>query len=145
MIDRLKARGHAELVHDFNFQFPARVVAQVIGLPPENYHQFQTWAIDIVGVAGDPMPGIAASQAFREYLKLFIEARRAQAQDDMISELVRAEIDGEKLEPEDIMSFLLLLLPAGTETTYRSLGSLLFNLLTHPEQLEAVRKDRSLV
>lgn len=104
LIDRIASRGHAELVHDFNFQFPARVVAQVIGLPPENYHQFQTWAIDIVGVAGDPMPGIAASKAFRDYLKPFIEARRAQAQDDMISELVRAEIDGEKLEPEEIMS-----------------------------------------
>jgi cytochrome P450 len=63
----------------------------------------------------------------------------------MISELVRAEIDGEKLDDEDIYSFLLLLLPAGIETTYRSLGSLLHNLLTNPDQLEAVRQDRKLV
>ena len=56
----------------------------------------------------------------------------------MISDLVTADIDGEKLDDEAIYSFLRLLLPAGAETTYRSSGNLLFLLLTHPDQLEAV-------
>ncbi len=63
----------------------------------------------------------------------------------MISDLVSAEVDGEKLSDEAIYSFLRLLLPAGIETTYRSSGNLLFLLLTHPEQFEALRWDRSLV
>ena len=71
--------------------------------------------------------------------------RRAEPRDDLISLLAQAEIDGERLSDEEIYSFLRLLLPAGVETTYRSLGNLLFGLLTHPEQLEAVRSDRSLI
>jgi cytochrome P450 len=58
---------------------------------------------------------------------------------------VKADIDGEKLTDEAINSFLLLLLPAGAETTYRSSGNLLFLLLTHPDQLAAVQRDRTLV
>jgi cytochrome P450 len=145
LIDGIVERGSADLVHDFNFSFPSQVVSRVIGLPPENFHQFQLWAIDIVSVAGNPDAAIKAGGEFRAYVKAFLDARRAQPRDDMISELVRAEIDGEKLDDEDIYSFLLLLLPAGIETTYRSLGSLLHNLLTNPDQLEAVRQDRKLV
>jgi cytochrome P450 len=65
--------------------------------------------------------------------------------DDVIGDLVAAEIDGEKLTDEAIISFLRLLLPAGLETTYRSSGNLLYLLLTHPDQLEAVRWDRDLI
>ena len=63
----------------------------------------------------------------------------------MISVLVHAELDGTRLDDEQICAFLRLLLPAGAETTYRSSSNLLFGLLTHPDQLEAVRKDRSLI
>ena len=63
----------------------------------------------------------------------------------MISGLAAAEIDGERLSDEEIFSFLRLLLPAGVETTYRSLGNLLFGLLSNPHQLDAVRADRSLL
>jgi cytochrome P450 len=63
----------------------------------------------------------------------------------LISDLVTAELDGEKLDDDEIYSFLRMLLPAGIETTYRSSGNLLFLLLTYPEQLEAVRADRLLI
>ena len=71
--------------------------------------------------------------------------RRAHPAEDVISDLVTAEVDGERLTDEAIYSFLRLLLPAGAETTYRSSGNLLYLLLTHPDQLEAVRDDRSLL
>ena len=73
--------------------------------------------------------------------------RRAahEPRDDLISALAAAEIDGEKLADEEIFSFLRLLLPAGVETTYRSLGNLLFGLLSDPDQLDAIRADRSLL
>ena len=63
--------------------------------------------------------------------------------DDIIGDLVAAEIDGEKLTDEAIIAFLRLLLPAGLETTYRSSGNLLYLLLTHPDQLQAMQQDRS--
>jgi cytochrome P450 len=74
-----------------------------------------------------------------------VAERRAAPKEDVISDLVTAEVEGEKLTDEAIYSFLRLLLPAGAETTYRSSGNLLFLLLTHPDQLDAVRNDRSLL
>ena len=71
--------------------------------------------------------------------------RRAHPADDVISDLVAAEVDGEQLTDEAIYSFLRLLLPAGAETTYRSSGNLLYLLLTHPDQLAAVQADRALL
>ena len=65
--------------------------------------------------------------------------------DDLISELVVAEVEGRKLTDEEIYSFLRLLLPAGVETTYRASGNLLYGLLTNPDQLQAVMADRSLI
>jgi cytochrome P450 len=93
----------------------------------------------------NPERGLAASAALCEYFEPILEARRAEPKDDLISALGAAEIDGEKLDNEEIFSFLRLLLPAGVETTYRSLGSLLLGLLSDPEQLEAIRADRSLI
>src|SRR5262249_57586909 len=72
-------------------------------------------------------------------------ARRQEPHDDLISLLAQAELDGQRLTDEEIFAFLRLLLPAGAETTYRSSSNLFFGLLTHPDQLDVVRRDRSLV
>jgi cytochrome P450 len=74
-----------------------------------------------------------------------IEHRRADPGEDMISSLATAEVDGERLDDEIIHGFLRLLVPAGAGTTYRLLGSLLFGLLTHIEQIDEVIADRSVV
>jgi cytochrome P450 len=81
----------------------------------------------------------------KDYFVEQIEQRKAKPTDDIIGDLVTAEIDGEKLSDEAIYSFLRLLLPAGLETTYRSSGNLLYLLLTHPEQFAAVQADRGLI
>jgi cytochrome P450 len=89
--------------------------------------------------------GLAASEALREYFVPILADRRQEPREDLISGLAQAEIDGERLSDEEIFSFLRLLLPAGVETTYRSLGNLLLGLLSNPDQLDAVRADRSLI
>jgi cytochrome P450 len=81
----------------------------------------------------------------RDYLTRIVDERRQDPRDDLITDLVTAELDGEKLDDDEIYSFLRMLLPAGIETTYRSTGNLLYLLLTHPDQLAAVRADRSLI
>lgn len=145
LIDSFAHKGKAELVADFNFSYPAQIVARIVGVPQENFVQFQRWAVAIVGGLGDPAAGIQAAQELRAYLADFIAARRDNPEDDLLSELVKAELDGDRLNEEEIYSFLLLLLPAGIETTFRSIGNLLFNLLSRPDQLEALRKDPSLI
>jgi cytochrome P450 len=88
---------------------------------------------------------MAAFDALRTYFTVELEQRRAQPSDDLITELAHAEIDGDRLSDDEIFATLRLLLPAGIETTYRSIGNLLFALLTHPDQLADVKADRSLV
>ena len=91
------------------------------------------------------MAGLNAATELHGYFLEQVEQRRRKLTNDIIGDLVAAEIDGEKLTDEAIIAFLRLLLPAGLETTYRSSGNLLYLLLTHPEQLEMVQQDRSLI
>ncbi|HLG92435.1 MAG TPA: cytochrome P450, partial [Acidimicrobiales bacterium] len=145
LIDAFEDHGRAELVRQFTFLFPIRVIARILGLPPEDHADFQRWTVAIVGAQGNWEGGLEASKELAEYLAPILEERRARPADDLISQLAQAEIDGDRLSDEEIFSFVRLLLPAGAETTYRSSGNLIYLLLSHPDQLEAVRRDRQLV
>jgi len=145
LIDGFADRGRADLVPEYTFLFPSKVVSGVLGLPQEDFRQFQQWAVAIISLHTNWDRGIAASEELKAYLARILEERRAHPADDVISDLARAELDGEHLDDKEIFSFLRLLLPAGVETTFRSSGNLLYLLLTHPDQLEEVRADRSLL
>lgn len=145
LIDNFADRGHAELVREFTFAFPAQVVAGVLGLPESDFNRFQRWSIAIITVNDNPTRGVAASRELTDYLAELLEQRRANRGDDLLSDLAHAELDGERLDDEEIFCFVRLLMPAGVETTFRASGNLLFALLSHPDQLEAVRADRSLI
>ena len=145
LIDRFAADGRADLVRQLTFEFPVRVISRLLGLPEEDFMQFQRWSIELIGLVADIDRGLAASESLRAYFADVVAQRRAEPREDIISDLVTAEVDGERLSDEAIYSFLRLLLPAGAETTYRSSGNLLFLLLTHTDQLDAVRNDRTLL
>ena len=145
MLGRFVADGEADLVRQLTFEFPVRVISRLLGLPEEDFLQFQRWSVELIGLVADIDRGLAASAALRDYFAGVVAERRSQPRDDVISDLVTAEVDGERLSDESIYSFLRLLLPAGAETTYRSSGNLLFLLLTHDDQMDAVRADRSLL
>jgi cytochrome P450 len=145
LIDKFAAKGKADLVKEFTFDYPSQIIAGLLGLPQRDYPQFQRWSISLLSWLLNPERGLAASAALCDYFAPILEARRAEPRDDLISALAQAEIDGQKLEDEEIYSFLRLLLPAGVETTYRSLGNLLLGLLSDPPQLDAIRADRSLL
>ncbi len=101
--------------------------------------------MQVIGVTVDMDRATVASGELREMLTPILAERRSDPRDDMISLLATAEQDGQRLTDEEIFSFCRLLLPAGAETTYRSSSNLLYGLLTHPDQLDAVRADRSLL
>ncbi len=145
LIDRFADRGRSDLVRDVTFNFPVQVIARILGLPREDYPRFQRWALEITSVTANWDRGIAASAALRDYFVDVMAERRATPGDDLISDLVRAEVDGKHLDDEEICSFLRLLLPAGVETTYRASGSLLFALLstTGPSSTRSTGTARS--
>ena len=145
-IDTFVERGEAELVREFTYVYPVLVISALLGLPAEDVSYFRPRAFALTNVAAQPEAGIKASGEMRAYLEPIIEARRTKpTSGDLISELVSAELDGERLGNEEILSFLRLLLPAGAETTYRATGNFLFGLLTHREQWTALGADRSLM
>ena len=145
LINRFAPRGCADLVREFTFAFPVQVIARLMGLPREDYLRFQRLSIELLSVVYDWEVGIAASEALKEYFGEILAERRRDPQDDLISTLAESEIDGVRLCDDEIFAFLLLILPAGVETTYRASGNLLVAMLTEPSLLETVRADRSLL
>jgi cytochrome P450 len=144
LVDAFIGRGRADLVREVTFNYPVQVIARILGLPRSDYPRFQRWALELTSVAANWERGMAASAALRDYFADVMAERRATPGDDLISDLVRAEVEGQHLSDEEIYSFLRLLLPAGVETTYRATGSLLFALLDDRRQFDALYNDRSL-
>jgi cytochrome P450 len=145
LVDEIKNDGQADLVKAVTFEFPTRVTAALLGLPQDDLEMFRRLSLDLISIMDDLEAGFNASVELGTYFQDQVDQRRSKMTNDVIGDLVAAEIDGEKLTDEAIISFLRLLLPAGLETTYRSSGNLLYLLLTHPEQLEAVQRDRDLI
>lgn len=145
LVDRFAERGHADLVRELAFPFPIEVIAGMLGLPADDLPRFHRWAVELISIAVDIPGGLAASEKLRDYFASILAERRREPREDVISLLAGAELDGQRLTDEEIFAFLRLLLPAGAETTYRSSSNLLYGLLRHPGQLEALRRDRSLM
>ncbi|KIU17261.1 cytochrome P450 [Mycolicibacterium llatzerense] len=145
LVDEFIDAGTADLVTDFTMEFPTRVISKLLGLPEEDLPWFRQRAVELISYAIKYRRAFEASAALKDYFLQQIEQRRSNPTEDIIGDLVAAEIDGEKLTDEAIYSFLRLLLPAGLETTYRSSGNLLYLLLTHREQFQAIRDDPALI
>jgi cytochrome P450 len=142
-VDRSPKR--ADLVRELTFPFPVIVIARLLGLPREDLPMFHRRAVTVISAGFELDRARQASQELYEYFCAIIEERRAHPSDDVISVLAQAELEGTRLNDEEICSFLRLLLPAGAETTYRSSSNLLWGLLSHPHQLDALRNDRALM
>jgi cytochrome P450 len=145
LIDAFARDGRADLIPQLTFPFPVRVIARILGLPEADWPRFLRLSTQLIAVMRNYEGAVAASRELRGYFSEIIADRRRHARDDLVSQLISAEVDGRRLSDDEIYPFLLLLLPAGAETTYRSSSNLLFGLLSDPGQLEMVRADRGLV
>lgn len=152
LIDRFRTSGSADLVADFANQFPIGVIVDMLGLDKADQPKFQKWYTSIIAFLGNlsgdeqvTADGIQTKTEFAEYMLPVVNARRSALGDDLLSTLVSAEIDGETMSDEDVKSFCSLLLAAGGETTDKAVASMFALLLAHPEQLAALRADRSLI
>jgi cytochrome P450 len=145
LINGLAGHTSADLVARITSKFPVQVIAGVLGVPSEAHERFHAWALDMNKGPEDYPVSTAASAAMRAYLTPIVEDRKSHPTDDLISDIVTAEVDGERLSDELIYGFLRLLLPAGAETTFAAMGSCLFALLSRPEVLDRVRADPTLL
>jgi pulcherriminic acid synthase len=156
LIDGFRRRGQVELVGEFVAAFPVGILAGLLGLPPSEKGRFRTWYTSLLrfglNLTGDPEVARAGFQARDEleaYLRPLIGQRRQDPGDDLLSMLagVVTEVEGQRLGlgDDEIVRFGMLMIFAGGETTEKTLATCFRNLVSHPEQLAAVRADRSLV
>lgn len=145
LVSDIKLKGRADLVKDFTFHFPFQVIYRQLDLPEEDIHTFHKLAVAQTTFIYAPDKSREASAKLGVYFRAMIRQRRENPGDDMVSALATAEVDGEMLPENVVVSFLRQLVNAAGDTTYRGTSTLLHCLLANPEQLEAVRNDRALV
>lgn len=145
LIDSFADKGRADLVGDFALHFPFHTIAAICALPEDEWPLFHRLAMGLTCISFDFPHAMEASQKLWDYFAAVLDEYRAHPGDDMISTLATAEIDGERLSDAEVVTFLRFLLNAGGDTTYRGFANMMTGLLTHPEQLEQVRADRSLI
>ena len=145
LLAEIKGRGHAELVSEVIRRFPVQVICRMLGVPVDRMDDFQRWGTDMILGAYDEAAAARAASAMTEVLRPIVEDRRRAPQQDLISHLVTAELDGDSLDDEALYSFLRLLLPAGADTTWRAFGSIMVALLEHPQELARVSQDRGVI
>lgn len=143
LIDRFAHRGEADLVADFTHRFSLLINNRMLGIPVEDEATVYRWAQGLLhGNALNPAEAMACARELSEYVMPIIAARRAAPREDMISRIVTATTDdGERLDDEQVLSFLRLLYPVGADTTMLAMGNILAALLTHHDQLELLRSD----
>lgn len=152
LIDQFCAAGHADLVRQYTYPLPMRVLLEFVGLPVKDADFIKQWCHDHILLSA---PGMSAAQqlqsartevAFSRYADALIAARRHHPQADPLSALMHAEVDGERpLDDVELHSLLQQLLFAGHETTTNLLSSTFFYLLREPDLWQALRADPSLV
>jgi cytochrome P450 len=152
LIDRLLAEGGGDFIRGFAIPLPVMVIAEMMGIPHEDRDRLLEWTLRILAgldsTSRDEAVVSSQREAFHgmiDYFGHLAEARRQSPRDDFISALIQARDQDEKLSHIELLTMCALLLVAGHETTVNHFGTGLYTLLRHPDQLEQLRADRSLL
>jgi cytochrome P450 len=150
-LDRVKGQDQIDIIADFGFPVPARVIAHMLGVPPDRVDDFERWSNDLLRVpslVGDPDENFAISyQAMRDleaYFRGLIAERRAAPTEDLLSLMVHATEDGSALSERELIAQCALLLIAGHETTTNLIGNATLALLRNPGELARLRAQPDL-
>jgi cytochrome P450 len=150
LLDQVQALGEMDVIRDLAYPLPVTVIAELLGIPTERREDFKQWSDAFV--SGDGEATEEAMQAVMQatgsmvgYFTQILEERRAHHQNDLVSALLMAEVDGERLSTEELMGFCVLLLVAGNETTTNLIGNVILCLDENPGEVERLRANRELV
>ncbi len=133
LVDVIAIRGEGDAAAEYAQQIPVRVIGHILGVPESMAATFTEWVRDVLEFAHDPERRRRGVVGIITYLQGALEARRAEPQDDFITELLQSEHDGEPIGNDVVMGMCALLLIAGIDTTWSSIGSTMWHLVTHPD------------
>jgi cytochrome P450 len=153
LLDAMPTTGRLDLIAAYADPLPARVIAAMLGLPPGDRHRFKVWTDDIYaffGFSAEPVSsrarrGTASALELRAYLADLFADRRRQPRDDLLSAMVAAEAQGDRLSQTELFSNVVGLINASHETTTNLIGNTVLALLRHPDQWQRLQKEPHLV
>ncbi len=147
LLDRLAARGEMDLVRDYALPIPLTVIVDLLGIPARDRDRFHHWSRAMLRVPThfNMLLALPSMLAFQRYLKKEFERVRHEPNDGLLTALVQAEEAGDRLSSDELLAMAFLLLIAGHETTVNLIASGMLALLEHPEEMERLRRDPSLI
>jgi cytochrome P450 len=155
LVDAAVAAGEVDLVQALTYPLPVTIIAEIIGVPPQDRARLKVWSDQAVTALGtgffgdmDPQRVEQRMQLLREMRAYFVplaEERRRHPREDLLTGLVQAEHEGSRLDHAEMLSLLTLLLVAGNETTTTLIGNAVLELLAHPGEEKRLRDDLSLL
>jgi cytochrome P450 len=143
--------GTFDMIERFAYPLPVTVIAGMLGIPSSDLPQFRKWAADVAPILDPILPPESANKVGEAALMLagyffdLIEQRRKDPRDDLLTALIHAEEEGERLTSDELRATCILLLVAGHETTMNLIGNGLYALLRHPDQIERLREHPELM
>ena len=147
ILDGIEPGSVHEFAEEIAAPLPTRMIAELIGAPPDDWEQFRAWSDAATGTADPEIEldsSVAMGQLF-EYFQKLIAARRAEPRDDLLSVLAEAEIDEHRLTDEDLLNFAFLLLVAGNETTRNLIALGTLALISHPDHRRLLVENPALI
>lgn len=146
LIDAIEGTGRADAAADYAQHLPPRVIALMLGIPTEEEDRFTDWAVRILQIGPtDPEVGRLATREVLDYFRGQVERRANEPGDDLVSHLLACRLDGAPLSEKHVLGTCFLLLVAGIDTTWSSIGSSLWHLATHPEDRARLVADPALI
>ena len=147
LVDRVQDQGRLDLVNGYAFPLPINVISNMLGVPSEGQALIREWSELFSGGAArqEETSRIVLTRTFAEYLVQLIAEKRAHPQDDLISQLVQIEEAGDRLDEDELLSMIALLIFAGHETTSNLIGNGMLMLFDNPAQFQRLKADLSLV
>ena len=144
LLDGLAARGSFDLVADYAMPIPTTIIAEMLGVPVRDRAKFHRWSRTIVHADASNLAMLTALPSiwsFVRYLRRLIEEKRREPADDLISALIAAEAEGDRLSADEVLAMAFLLLVAGHETTVNLIGNGVLTLIEHSEALERLGRE----
>ncbi|MBT4519267.1 MAG: cytochrome P450 [Halieaceae bacterium] len=142
LLDRIEGQEQVDLVEAFARPYPFTVITRMLGIPVNDESKLLAWALKLIDYPWDPVGAVQARDDFANYMRPIVNERRANPGGDIISTLSQAEFEGKRLSDEEIFSFLRLLFPAGSDTTFKVGGSLFYAVLSDPTiRAQALQSD----
>jgi cytochrome P450 len=146
LLDAVQDQGSMDIVHDYGYPLPINVISEMLGVPEENREQIRVWSEALAsGGMNLDEENRSKVQAFSDYTVQLVADKRRHPQDDLISQLIQIEEEGDRLDESELLSMISLLIFAGHETTSNLIGISTLMLLDHPDQLAKLKADLSLI